>query len=134
MPRAAPATVVAGVHSVCVILGLLERGQPRAGRPFVLTDPNPPIQYGDLCFLIKTLAITRFHVIPVPPVVMVLLSCVVEAYALLRLKWWNHIHRTAKNVRFQSSVSLADEIQKATSTSNNTEDVTHEERRYVMMN
>lgn len=169
---------------------------PQAGRPFVITDPNPPIQYGDLYFLIKTLAITRFHVIPVPPIVMVLLSHVIEAYTLLRLKWpwlqwvlpsipgdikhlkpaifsicshlvawndeaskpvavgglgyagvlttvegmvqelveWNHIHRTAKNVRFQSSVSLADEIQKATSTSNNTEGANHEERRYVTMN
>lgn len=155
---------------------------PQAGRPFVITDPNPPIEYGDLYFLIKTLAITRFHVIPVPPIVMVFLSYVIEAYTLLRLKgpWlqcvmppivgdikhlkpaifsicshlvasndeasepvaggglgyagvlttvegmvqevveWNHIHRTTNDVRFQSSVSLADEIQKTTSTSNST--------------
>lgn len=60
---------------------------PQAGRPFVITDPNPPIEYGDLYFLIKTLAITGFHVIPVPPIVMVFLSYVIEAYTLLRLKW-----------------------------------------------
>jgi hypothetical protein len=168
---------------------------PQAGRPFVITDGNPPIKYGDLYFLIKTLAITSFHVIPLPPIVMVILSYVIEAYTLLRLKWpslqwvlppvvgdikhlkpaifsicshlvasndearkpvasgglgytgvlttlegmtqevveWNHVHRTAKKVRFQSSVSLADEIQKATSTSNSIGDVGHEEHGYVMM-
>ena len=166
----------------------------QAGRPFVITD-STPIKYGDLYFLIKTLAITRFHAIPLPPIVMVLLSYVIEAYTLLRLKWpslqwvlppvvgdikhlkpaifsicthlvasndeaskpvasgglgytgvlttlegmtqevveWNHVHRAAKKVRFQSSVSLADEIQKATSTSK-IGDVGHEEHGYVMMN
>ncbi|KAK1830180.1 hypothetical protein QBC39DRAFT_331728 [Podospora conica] len=168
---------------------------PQAGRPFVVTDPNPPIKYADLYYLIKSLAITRFHVVPLPPIVMVLLSYVIEAYTLARLQWpwlqwvlppvpgdmkhlkpaifsicthlvasneeaskpvamgglgysavlttlegmtqevveWNHVHRTAKNVRFQSSVSLAEEIQRATSTSSSV-DVGHEEHGYVMIN
>ena len=170
-------------------------GLPQAGRPFVVTDPNPPIKYADLYFLIKTLAITRFHVIPLAPIIMVLLSYGIEAYTLMRLRltwlrWvlppvvgnvkhlkpaifsicthlvasndeaskpvaagglgytgvlttlegmtqevveWNHVHQTAKHVRFQSSVSLAEEIQRATATSSGIADIGHEEHGYAMI-
>ncbi|KAK0655617.1 hypothetical protein B0T16DRAFT_384456 [Cercophora newfieldiana] len=60
---------------------------PQAGRPFVVTDPNPPITYSDLYFLIKTFAITPFRTIHLQPMPMVLLSYIIEGYSLLRLKW-----------------------------------------------
>ncbi len=61
----------------------------QAGRPFVVTDPNPPIAYRDLLFLIRTLAITPFRVLPLEPVVMLLLSYPIEWYslALARFPW-----------------------------------------------
>ena len=54
-----------------------------AGRPFVVTDPNPPITYRDLYSVIKTLSIHSFRTIPVPPVLMLLLSHAVELYSEL---------------------------------------------------
>lgn len=154
---------------------------PQAGRPFVVTDPNPPIIYSDLYLLIKTLAITHFRIFPLQPMPMVLISYVIEAYSLLRIKWpltrwilppvvgdvkhlkpalfsicthlvasndavsqsvksgglgytgalttlegmtqelveWNRVHQATgvKNISYRSSVSLAEEIQKATKAS-----------------
>jgi hypothetical protein len=55
---------------------------PQAGRPFVVTDPNPPISYRDLYFLVQTLAITPFRILPLQPVVMLLLSYPIEWYSL----------------------------------------------------
>ncbi|KAK4034562.1 3beta-hydroxysteroid-dehydrogenase/decarboxylase [Parachaetomium inaequale] len=60
---------------------------PQAGRPFVITDPNAPISYGDLNFLIQTLAITPFQVLPLQPVIMVLLSYPIEWYSLALAKY-----------------------------------------------
>lgn len=57
-----------------------------AGRPFVVTDPNPPITYNDLYSAIATLSIHSFNIIRVPPVFMLLLSHVVEIYAELLYK------------------------------------------------
>ncbi|KAK3336297.1 hypothetical protein B0T19DRAFT_35313 [Cercophora scortea] len=153
---------------------------PQAGRPFTITDPNPPITYSDLYLLISSLAVTPFRVILLQPVGMLLLSYPVEWYILLLVKVprlrkvfpplmgevkhlqpalfsicthviataaaasrrvedggigytgilttlegmvqevveWNHEHQIAAaaggEVVYQSSVSLADEIQKAT--------------------
>jgi hypothetical protein len=53
----------------------------------VVTDPNPPISYGDLNFLIRTLAITPFRVLPLQPVIMVLLSYPIEWYSLALAKY-----------------------------------------------
>jgi len=66
---------------------------PQAGRPFAITDPNPPIRYQDLWFLVETLSITGFRTIPVPPIFMFLLSYVIEAYCLLpvRFLWLRHV-------------------------------------------
>ncbi|KAK0730222.1 hypothetical protein B0H67DRAFT_596427 [Lasiosphaeris hirsuta] len=151
----------------------------QAGRPFVITDPNPPITYDDLYFLLKTLAITPFRTIILQPVVLLLVSYVIEWYALLLIKWpafrrvlppltgdvkhlkpaifsicthlvasnsvasrpvslgglgfsgvfttlegmtqeiveWNRVHQAVagrENHNYQTSVALADEIQKAT--------------------
>ncbi|AEO65514.1 uncharacterized protein THITE_2112596 [Thermothielavioides terrestris NRRL 8126] len=61
--------------------------RPQAGRPFVVTDPNPPITYSDLYFLVQTLAVTPFRILSLSPVVMVLLSYPIEWYSLLRVKY-----------------------------------------------
>jgi hypothetical protein len=167
---------------------------PQAGRPFVVTDPNPPITYRDLYFLIKTLATTRFRTIPLQPLPMILLSYIIEGYSLIRLNWpllrwvlppvagdvkhlkpalfsicthlvasndlvsrpvkagglgykgvlttlegmtqevveWNRVHQSAKEktVTYRSSVSLAEEIRRATRAGNSG---LNEEGKYAMM-
>ncbi|KAK4234519.1 3beta-hydroxysteroid-dehydrogenase/decarboxylase [Achaetomium macrosporum] len=60
---------------------------PQAGRPFVVTDPNPPIAYRDLYLLVRTLAITPFRTLRIQPIVMVLLSYPIEWYCLFRAKY-----------------------------------------------
>ena len=60
---------------------------PQAGRPYVITDPNPPITYGDLYTLIGALAATPFRTVILPPVAVLLLAYAVEAYTLARLRW-----------------------------------------------
>ncbi|KAM7195908.1 hypothetical protein V8F20_007273 [Naviculisporaceae sp. PSN 640] len=59
----------------------------QSGRPFIVTDPNPPITYGDLLTAVSTLATTHFRVIPLPPVLILLLSHVIEWYIHLPLKY-----------------------------------------------
>jgi hypothetical protein len=56
---------------------------PQAGRPFVVTDPNPPIAYSDLYTAISTLSVHEFHIIILPPIMLYLLSYLVEFYNLL---------------------------------------------------
>ncbi|KAI8631852.1 NAD(P)-binding protein [Xylariaceae sp. FL1651] len=55
-----------------------------SGWPFVVTDPNPPIFYGDLYSTIKVLSIHPFTIVRLPPVLMLLLSHAFELYAELR--------------------------------------------------
>lgn len=153
----------------------------QAGRPFVITDPNPPIMYDDLYFLLETLAITPFRTIALQPVAPLLVSYIIEWYTLLLIKWpifrrllpplagdvkhlkpaifsicthlvasnsvasrpvsqgglgfsgvfttlegmtqeiieWNRVHQAVAgrdHVIYQTSVALADEIQRATAT------------------
>ncbi|KAI1473573.1 NAD(P)-binding protein [Daldinia eschscholtzii] len=59
----------------------------QAGRPFVVTDPNPPITYSDLYNAIGTLSVHPFHIIKVPPVLILLLSHAVEIYTELPFKY-----------------------------------------------
>lgn len=59
----------------------------QSGKPFVVTDPNPPITYGDLYTAISTLATTHFRVAPVPPILILLFSHAIEWYILIRLKY-----------------------------------------------
>ncbi|OTA55795.1 NAD(P)-binding protein [Hypoxylon sp. EC38] len=58
-----------------------------AGRPFVVTDPNPPITYSDLYTAIEILSVHPFQTIKVPPVVMLLLAHAVEIYGDLPYKY-----------------------------------------------
>ena len=51
---------------------------PQAGRPFVVTDPNPPITYNDLYVAISTLSIHPFRAQILQPVVVLCLSYVIE--------------------------------------------------------
>ncbi|GAP85054.2 putative cholesterol dehydrogenase [Rosellinia necatrix] len=55
----------------------------QSGRPFVVTDPNPPISYGDLYLAIKVLSRHPFTTVSVPPVLILLLSHAVEMYSEL---------------------------------------------------
>lgn len=62
---------------------------PCAGRPFVVTDPNPPITYGDMYTAISTLSIHGFRAEPVSPVLILLASHAIEWLNLLphRVPW-----------------------------------------------
>ncbi|KAI1273569.1 hypothetical protein F5Y07DRAFT_376367 [Xylaria sp. FL0933] len=63
---------------------LLQTSAPaRSGRPFVVTDPNPPISYGDLYSAIKVLSCHPFTTLSLPPVLMLLISHMVEFYSEL---------------------------------------------------
>ena len=62
---------------------LTNEDAPQAGRPFVVTDPNPPISYSDLYRAISTLSVHPFRTITLPPVLIVILSHLTEWYYLL---------------------------------------------------
>ncbi|KAI1438105.1 hypothetical protein GGR50DRAFT_641555 [Xylaria sp. CBS 124048] len=55
----------------------------QSGRPFVVTDPNPPISYGDLYSAIKVLSKHPFATLSLPPSLMLLLSHAIELYSEL---------------------------------------------------
>ena len=59
----------------------------QAGRPFVVTDPNPPISYNDLYTAISTLSIYPSRIQTVQPIVILLLSYVVEWCNLLPYRY-----------------------------------------------
>ncbi|KAK5655495.1 hypothetical protein OQA88_5766 [Cercophora sp. LCS_1] len=188
---------VAHLHFEEVLASSGSRNAHQAGRPFVVTDPNPPISYGDLYLVIKALAITPFRTLDLPPIIMVLLSYIIESYHLLRLHYsplrcvlpsipgdvkhlkpalfsicthlvasndvasrpvdagglgyrgilttlegmtqevleWNIAHQTAgkQTVAYQTSVSLADEIQKATAGQMNEHEGEHKDFNYAML-
>ncbi|OIW26891.1 NAD(P)-binding protein [Coniochaeta ligniaria NRRL 30616] len=71
---------IAHLHHEAV---LLNKDAPQAGRPFVVTDPNPPISYIDLYAAISTLSVHPFRTVTIPPILIVLLSYAVEWYHLL---------------------------------------------------
>jgi hypothetical protein len=77
---------MAHLNFEAILIDPKSASSPQAGRPFVVTDPNPPIRYRDLYFLLQTLAVTPFRILPLQPVVMVLLSYVIEWYTLLLVK------------------------------------------------
>lgn len=62
---------------------LTRRNAPQAGKPFCVTDPNPPITYSDLYMTIKTLSNHPFVEVHIPPVIMLVLSYCLEWYSLL---------------------------------------------------
>jgi hypothetical protein len=59
---------------------LLESPAKVGGRAFTVTDPNPPIQMGDIYRALS--ALTSFHIIHLPAVVMLIAAHVVEFYCL----------------------------------------------------
>jgi hypothetical protein len=71
---------VAHLHHEAV---LVTKDAPQAGRPFVVTDPNPPISYSDLYTAISTLSVHPFRIVTMPPVLILVLSFAVEWYRLL---------------------------------------------------
>lgn len=81
------------MHAVNVALAHLQyeailippdsHARPQAGRTFTITDPNPPITYGDLYLCLATLLATPFSTVALPPVLLLLTSYVIEAYNLL---------------------------------------------------
>jgi hypothetical protein len=60
---------------------------PQAGRPYTVTDPNPPITYGDLYLLLRHFTITGVRMIPVPPMLVLLPSYPIEWYSILLAKY-----------------------------------------------
>ncbi|KAI1121854.1 hypothetical protein F5Y10DRAFT_255455 [Nemania abortiva] len=54
-----------------------------SGRPFVVTDPNPPISYGDLYSAIRVLSRHPFTTLSLPPVLMLIISHIIELYSEL---------------------------------------------------
>jgi hypothetical protein len=63
---------------------LLRKNAPAAGKPFVISDPNPPIYFTDFYKILSTLAVTPFKVHYIPPVPLLLLSYVIEQYHILQ--------------------------------------------------
>lgn len=59
----------------------------RGGRPFNITDPNPPITVGDLFNAISILTVTPFRLTSIPPVVLHVLGQLVETYCLLVIRF-----------------------------------------------
>ncbi|KAF4553761.1 URM1-like protein [Elsinoe fawcettii] len=73
---------VAHLHHEAV-LAEKDASAPQTGRPYVVTDPNPPITYNDLYTAIKVLSRFPFETVQLPPGLMLLISYLVEWYCLL---------------------------------------------------
>ncbi|KAJ4003913.1 hypothetical protein NW752_012050 [Fusarium irregulare] len=56
---------------------------PQAGRPFVISDIGPPITFGDIYIAVRFLSVHGLRTIVLPPILMLLLSIMVEWYILL---------------------------------------------------
>ena len=56
---------------------------PQAGRPFTVTDPNPPVLFGDIYRAVEWLSVTPFHPPEVVGVLMLLVAYIIEAYMKL---------------------------------------------------
>ncbi|KAL4731789.1 hypothetical protein ACLX1H_000780 [Fusarium chlamydosporum] len=93
-PTWVPHIVQSFVHGANVAVAhlyhepVLAKGEcPQAGRPFVITDPGPPIMFGDLYTDVRVLSVHRFRIVTVPPIIMLLLSVLVEWYILLSYRF-----------------------------------------------
>ncbi|KAI2469043.1 NAD(P)-binding protein [Annulohypoxylon bovei var. microspora] len=97
LPTWVPHIVQSFVHGANVAIAhlqheaVLARPWPEssihAGRPFVVTDPNPPITYSDLYTAIGTLSVHPFRTINVPPIVILLLAHAIEIYGDLPYRY-----------------------------------------------
>ncbi|KAK8097426.1 hypothetical protein PG984_016565 [Apiospora sp. TS-2023a] len=90
MPTWATHIVQSFVHGANVAVAhlhheaaLLQKECPQAGRPFVVTDPNPPIAYDHMYTAIRTLSIHPFMVLSLPPAVMLLMAYAIEWWSVL---------------------------------------------------
>ncbi|TLD07559.1 hypothetical protein PgNI_10979 [Pyricularia grisea] len=62
--------------------------RPQAGRPFTVTDPNPPITNRTLWSMISTLSITMFRTVRILcPVLILMVAHAIEWYALLPYRY-----------------------------------------------
>ncbi|KAI0409112.1 hypothetical protein F4802DRAFT_615638 [Xylaria palmicola] len=75
---------VAHLHHEAALLQ--SSGSEHSGRPFVVTDPNPPITYGDLYRAIGVLSRHSFTTLSLPPASMLVISHLVELYSELRFR------------------------------------------------
>ncbi|KAH7048355.1 putative 3-beta hydroxysteroid dehydrogenase/isomerase family protein [Macrophomina phaseolina] len=57
------------------------------GSAFTVTDPNPPIRFGDIARLLCTLLASPITFTPVPPIVFFVLAHLIEGYALLQFRY-----------------------------------------------
>ena len=57
------------------------------GKTFTITDPNPPVTFGDVYNLVGTLAATPFHLVHAPPVLLLLVAQALEAYCLTLVRF-----------------------------------------------
>ncbi|KAI0595925.1 hypothetical protein F4775DRAFT_604250 [Biscogniauxia sp. FL1348] len=86
LPTWTPHIIQPFVHGLNVALAHLQHEsallhhRPCSGRPFVVTDPGPPIAYADLYAAVRTLSAHRFATLPVPPVAALLLAHALELY------------------------------------------------------
>ncbi|KAI0382459.1 NAD(P)-binding protein [Hypomontagnella monticulosa] len=78
---------IAHLHQEAVLARPWPESARHAGRPFVVTDPNPPITYSDLYTAIGVLSVHPFRTTNVPPMVILLLAHAVEIYAELPYKY-----------------------------------------------
>ncbi|KAI0391536.1 NAD(P)-binding protein [Xylariaceae sp. FL0594] len=67
-------------HEAALVQQDTSSSPTHSGRPFIVTDPNPPITYGDIYLAIATLTRHRFVVVNLPPVLLLVVSHVFEIY------------------------------------------------------
>lgn len=116
MSRWVPHIVQSFVHGANVAVAHLQheavllshtdvRDIPQAGKPFVVTDPNPAISYSDLYRTISTLSVYPFRAVVVPPVLILLMAYFVEFWNLIpyRLpflnRWFPRITGDARHLQ-----------------------------------
>lgn len=72
------------------------------GKGYLVTDPNPPIRYGDLYRFLETLAhpSTPIRFPYVPHIVMLLMAYPIEQYVLLRNRGWQWLPQLPADLLF----------------------------------
>ena len=77
-----------GLAHLLLEAALVQKKMPKcAGRPFNISDSNPPSYLGDVYMCAKELAVTPFEVYYLTPVVLFLLAYVIEAWCIAVAKW-----------------------------------------------
>ncbi|RAK95105.1 putative 3-beta hydroxysteroid dehydrogenase/isomerase family protein [Aspergillus ibericus CBS 121593] len=68
------------------------------GQAFLITDPNPPLTYQDIYLLLHTLSKTPTNFPPAPAIPFLLLSYLIEWYALLQYVYCSWLPRITGNL------------------------------------